>query len=229
MLGWFHKLLPREEKFFDLFERHSETVVAGAEALRALLDGGEAVPRHYQTIMDREQDADNITREVLIAVRRTFITPFDRGDIKDLITAMDNAIDQMQKTAKGVMLFDQREFTPCMREMGDAVVTCAKLVREAMPLMKSINSRGDAPLGDHRGDRRARRQGRRPARFRPARSVSGQCDRLRDDVHHRQRGLRSSREGGRPLRRRRQPHPRHRDRSCVISHDGRRSRSRCRC
>jgi predicted phosphate transport protein (TIGR00153 family) len=140
MLGWFHKLLPREEKFFDLFERHSQTVVAGAEALRALLDGGEAVPRHYQTIMDREHDADNITREVLITVRRTFITPFDRGDIKDLITAMDNAIDQMQKTAKGVMLFDQRSFTPCMREMGDAVVTCAKLVREAMPLMKSINT-----------------------------------------------------------------------------------------
>ena len=140
MLGWFHKLLPREEKFFDLFERHSETVVAGAEALRALLDGGEAVPRHYQTIMDREQDADNITREVLITVRRTFITPFDRGDIKDLITAMDNAIDQMQKTAKGVMLFDQRTFTPCMREMGDAVVQCAKLVREAMPRLKSINT-----------------------------------------------------------------------------------------
>ena len=62
--------------------------------------------------MDREQDADNITREVLIAVRRTFITPFDRGDIKDLITSMDNAIDQMQKTAKAIMLFDQRVFTP---------------------------------------------------------------------------------------------------------------------
>jgi uncharacterized protein Yka (UPF0111/DUF47 family) len=101
MLGWFQKLLPREEKFFDLFQQHSEVVVKGAEALRALLDGGEGVPRHYQTIMDREQDADNITREVLITVRRTFITPFDRSDIKDLITSMDNAIDQMQKTAKG--------------------------------------------------------------------------------------------------------------------------------
>jgi predicted phosphate transport protein (TIGR00153 family) len=140
MLGWFHKLLPREEKFFDLFEQHSEVVVKGAEALRALLDGGDAVPRHYQTIMDREQDADNITREILITVRRTFITPFDRSDIKDLITSMDNAIDQMQKTAKGVMLFDQREFTPCMREMGDAIVKCAKLVREAIPLLKSINA-----------------------------------------------------------------------------------------
>jgi predicted phosphate transport protein (TIGR00153 family) len=140
MLGWFRKLLPREENFFELFEQHSEVVVKGAEALRALLDGGEGVPRHYQTIMDREQDADNITREILITVRRTFITPFDRSDIKDLITAMDNAIDQMQKTAKGVMLFDQREFTPCMREMGDCIVKCAKLVREALPLLRSINA-----------------------------------------------------------------------------------------
>src|SRR5437660_1105461 len=108
MLGWFQRLLPREEKFFELFIQHSETVVAGAEALRSLLDGGENVPQHYKTIMDREQDADNITRDILIMARRTFITPIDRGDIIDLITAMDNAIDQMQKTAKGVMLFDLR-------------------------------------------------------------------------------------------------------------------------
>ena len=140
MLRWFHALLPREERFFDLFARHSETVAAGATALRAMLEGGDAVPVHYKTVMDREQDADNITREVLMAIRRSFITPFDRGDVKDLITSMDNAIDQMQKTAKGVMLFDQREFTPCMREMGDAIVKCAGLVREAMPRLQSINA-----------------------------------------------------------------------------------------
>ena len=76
--------------------------------------------------MDREQDADDVTREVLIAVRRTFITPFDRGDIKDLITSMDNSIDQMQKTAKTIMLFDVSEFTPQMKEMADAIVKCAR-------------------------------------------------------------------------------------------------------
>lgn len=140
MLGWFQRLLPREEKFFEMFIRHSETVVAGAEALRSLLDGGEDVPRHYKTIMDREQDADNITRDILIMARRTFITPIDRGDIIDLITAMDNAIDQMQKTAKGVLLFDLRSFTACQREMGDAIVKCAGLVREAMPRLRSINA-----------------------------------------------------------------------------------------
>jgi uncharacterized protein len=140
MLGWFHRLMPKEERFFELFASHSQVVVAGAEALRAMLEGGEAVPQHYRTVMDREQDADNITREVLIAVRRTFITPFDRGSIKDLITAMDNTIDQMQKTAKTITLFDVTAFTPQMRNMGDAIVTCARLLQEATPLLRSITS-----------------------------------------------------------------------------------------
>jgi predicted phosphate transport protein (TIGR00153 family) len=139
MLGWFHGLMPKEERFFDLFARHSQAVVAGAEALRAMLDGGDAVPRHYRTIMEREHEADNVTREVLTAVRRTFITPFDRSDIQDLITSMDNAIDQMQKTAKSVMLFNIRSFTPQMKEMGDAIVKCAVLVEEAVPLLRSIS------------------------------------------------------------------------------------------
>jgi uncharacterized protein len=139
MLGWFHKLMPKEERFFDLFAQHSRTVVAGAESLRSMLDGGDMVPHHYRAVMDREQEADMITREVLIAVRRTFITPFDRGDIKDLITSMDDSIDQMQKTAKAVMLFNLRTFTPQMMEMGDAIVKCAVLVEEAIPLLRSIS------------------------------------------------------------------------------------------
>ncbi len=140
MLHWFHALLPREERFFELFARHSDTVVAGAKALRAMLEGGDAVEVHYKTVMDREHDADDITREVLIAIRRSFITPFDRGDIKDLITSMDNAIDQMQKTAKTIMLFDQRSFTQQQKNMGDAIVTAAGLVQEAVPLLSSINA-----------------------------------------------------------------------------------------
>jgi uncharacterized protein len=140
MLRWFHALMPKEERFFELFARHSQAVLAGAEALRAMLEGGAAVERNYQIVMDREHDADDVTREVLIAVRRTFITPFDRGNIRDLITSMDNAIDQMQKTAKGIILFEVTEFTPQMKEMADAIVKCAQLVQEAVPLLKSISS-----------------------------------------------------------------------------------------
>ena len=140
MLRWFQALLPREERFFDLFARHSEAVAAGAKALREMLEGGDAVPLHYKTVVDREHDADNVTREVLIAVRRTFITPFDRGGIKDLITSMDNTIDQMLKTAKTIMLFDQRTFTAQQKEMADAIVLSAGLMREAMPLLSSMNT-----------------------------------------------------------------------------------------
>jgi uncharacterized protein Yka (UPF0111/DUF47 family) len=140
MLNWFHALMPKDERFFDLFERHSEAVLAGAQALRKMMDGGAAIASNCQIVMDRENDADNATREVLIAVRRTFITPFDRGNIRDLITSMDNGIDQMQKTAKTIMLFDAKEFTPQMKEMADTIVQCAELVQKALPLLQSISN-----------------------------------------------------------------------------------------
>lgn len=140
MFKLFRALMPKEERFFDLFARHSEVVVAGAEALRAMLDGGDQVPHYHDRVMQLENEADGVTREILMAVRRTFITPFDRANIKDLVTAMDNSIDQMQKTSKNVMLFDVRSFSPQMREMGDVIVTATKLVRDAMPLLRSISA-----------------------------------------------------------------------------------------
>jgi len=138
MMRWFRALLPREERFFDLFARHAQTVVKGAEALQDMLRGGDETPVFCQRVNQYENDADNITREVLTAVRRTFITPFDRGDIKNLITAMDDAIDQMQQTAKAVILFEVRTFEPPMREIGTLLVDCANLVVRALPLLQSI-------------------------------------------------------------------------------------------
>ena len=138
MLGWFQALMPKEERFFELFTRQSRLLVAGAEALRGLLQGGETVPHYCREIMDREADADEITREVLLAVRRTFITPFDRGDIKDLITSMDDAIDQMHQTAKAITLFEVRTFDPLMREMGEIIERAANLTLEAVPLLGAI-------------------------------------------------------------------------------------------
>src|SRR5882757_3077766 len=138
MLRFFRYFLPKEERFFELFARHAQTVVQGAQALQGMLRGGEDTPVFCQRINQFENDADNITREVLTAVRRTFITPFDRVDIKNLITAMDDAIDQMQQTAKAVMLFEVRTFEPPMREMGTLLVECADLVSRALPLLQSI-------------------------------------------------------------------------------------------
>jgi uncharacterized protein len=140
MLGWFQALMPREERFFHLFEKHATIVLAGAEALRGLLRGGDSIEACCKEIFKREAEADEVTRQVLVAVRRTFITPFDRTDIQDLITSMDDAIDQMNKTAKTIVTFEVRSFEPSMQQMSEIIVQSARLVLEAVPLLSSIGT-----------------------------------------------------------------------------------------
>jgi predicted phosphate transport protein (TIGR00153 family) len=138
MLGWFKAIMPKEERFFTLFEQHAAIVVAGAEALCGVLKGGDDVELYCRIISERETDADEVTRQVLTAVRRTFITPFDRTDIQDLVTSMDDAIDQMNKTAKTIMLFEVRQFEPQMQQMAAIILQASKLMLEAMPLLGAI-------------------------------------------------------------------------------------------
>jgi predicted phosphate transport protein (TIGR00153 family) len=137
-MRFFQALMPREEQFFPLFERHARTLVAGAIALRDLLDGGSGVPEACRRIVALENDADLIARDVLLRVRRVFITPFDRGDIKELINLLDDSIDQMQKTAKAIALFEVTSFDVHMRQMGDIILRCAELTVEAVQLLGSM-------------------------------------------------------------------------------------------
>jgi uncharacterized protein Yka (UPF0111/DUF47 family) len=69
------------------------------------------------------------------------ITPFDRGDIKDLITSMDDAIDQIQQTAKVIGIFGIHSFEPEMRSMADRIVQCAGLIVEAVPLLSALHTK----------------------------------------------------------------------------------------
>ncbi len=137
ILGWFQALMPKEERFFELFSQHAAIVAAGADALQGLLKG-ERIEHFCKIIFDRENEADEITRRILTAVRRTFITPFDRSDIQDLTSSMDDAIDQMNKTAKIIALYEVKHFEPPMQQMGDIVPQVAKLMQEAMPLLAAI-------------------------------------------------------------------------------------------
>jgi predicted phosphate transport protein (TIGR00153 family) len=138
MLRFFQALMPREDAFFLHFDRHAQTLVQGALALRDLLDGGPGVAEACRRIIAHETEADAIAREVLLAVRRSFITPFDRGDIKDLIGLLDDSIDQMQKTAKAITLFEVTNFEPHMRQMADIILACAEMTVEAVALLGQI-------------------------------------------------------------------------------------------
>jgi len=128
--------MPKEDKFFVLFERHSAILVRAANELDGMLQGGASIPQACQAIVDLEHQADDITRDVMQAVRRSFITPFDRSDIQALIQSMDDAIDRMNGMVKMVRLYEVTSFEPNMQAIGKVAVEAAALLAEAIPLLE---------------------------------------------------------------------------------------------
>lgn len=140
MLGWFRALMPKEEKFFVLYAQHAALVVEAATELEALLGDGADLAHHCSRIIQLEHQADDVTREVMQAVRKSFITPFDRSDVTGLIQSMDDAVDKMQRVVKTIQLYELTSFEPGMRAMASAAVAAAKLMTEAVDLLPRINT-----------------------------------------------------------------------------------------
>jgi uncharacterized protein len=137
MSGIVHKLLPREDRFFDMFARQAALLVEASHALVELLDGSSPAASQDR-IRELETAADDVTREVMHAVRRSFITPFDRSAITSLISAMDDAVDEIWHTAKTARTYGTTQFEPPVRESAKLAAQAARLVTEAMPLMRNI-------------------------------------------------------------------------------------------
>jgi predicted phosphate transport protein (TIGR00153 family) len=138
MLKAFQRLMPKEERFFDLFALHAQTIVDGADAMVRLFTGETPVAEACKAIGDHENRADDVTRDVIVAVRRSFITPFDRSAITGLISSMDDAVDEMWQTAKAITLYEVTSFEPQMREIAALSADAARLVAQAMPLLRNI-------------------------------------------------------------------------------------------
>ncbi len=138
MLRFFQALMPREEQFFTQFNDHARTLVDGAIALRDLLEGGPGVAAACARLAAHEDKADAITRAVLLGLRRSFITPFDRGDMQELINLLDDSIDQMKKASKAIALFEVTTFELQMRQMADIILRCAELTVEAVGLLATM-------------------------------------------------------------------------------------------
>ncbi|WP_239016929.1 DUF47 family protein [Sphingomonas ginkgonis] len=142
MFAWFQRLLPSQGNFFDLFEAHAVAVVAAANAIGRAFEGGSALAENIREIDEREGEADDVIREVLTTVRRTFLTPFDRGAITSLIGSMDNAIDEMQSAARAIDIYEVGQFEPGMRDIAGIIVDAARLTAEAMPLLRDVGRNG---------------------------------------------------------------------------------------
>ena len=135
----YRSLMPREPMFVDAFVRHSRKIVEAAAAFEAMVaaPGAAEAAVHYERLVRVEDEADTITRETILGIRRVFVTPFDRSDIRELINGMDDIIDLMKDTGRRGSLYGMA-YTPQMVGMAGCVVRAAAELERAMPLLSSI-------------------------------------------------------------------------------------------
>ncbi len=144
-MNFISRFMPRQGRFFSLFDSHADLIMEGANALVDVLhryeddDGREA---GLKVIENAEHAADRITHETMQLLHATFITPFDRNDIHRLIARMDDVLDLIQDTGESFVLYDIQSVTPEATQLAELVQRCVERVRSAVKLMASMT---DAP------------------------------------------------------------------------------------
>ena len=140
----FGRLMPKEAKYFDLFNSHADLVVEGGKALNqlmsALVDAPETA-QHYADLIDEiEKKADAVTHDTLSQLHTSFITPFDRDEIHALISNMDDILDIMQDVAESITLYDIHSVPADAKAMGEISEQCCVCVRDVVKLLSSMDN-----------------------------------------------------------------------------------------
>jgi predicted phosphate transport protein (TIGR00153 family) len=144
-MNFIARLMPREGRFFSLFDNHAKLIVDGANALADVLrhyDSGTDRAGGLKLIEDAEHAADRITHETVQLLHTTFVTPFDRDDIHRLISRMDDVLDLIQDTGESLVLYDIQKVTPEATQLAELLQRCVERVHVAVKLMASM---ADAP------------------------------------------------------------------------------------
>lgn len=139
-LNLFGRLMPPNENFTKLFCEQASYIVKAAEELRALVRGDAAVDVHVAAIRTIEMEADQVARAIFTSANRTFNAPIDREDIVALAHDLDDAVDLIEDTAKGIQRYRVRSFDADMQAMADAVVESGQVLKQAMPYLDSITT-----------------------------------------------------------------------------------------
>lgn len=131
-------LLPKDEAFFDLFERMATTVGEGARLLAALLEDFTEVEEKAKQIRNVEHSGDHLTREAIEKLNRTFIAPFEREEIHELVTRMDDVLDAIENAANRLAVYRIEKPTQDAVALGRVLVTCTELLEKGVPMLRQI-------------------------------------------------------------------------------------------
>ena len=129
-------LLPKDTAFFDLFEAHVEHVLRGANCLSELAGQFPAIKGIIQRIRDEEHAADNLAHQALERLDRTFITPFDREDIHELVGGLDDIIDEIDALAKRFPMYHVNHMEPIFVKQTQVLIAAATALREAVQRLR---------------------------------------------------------------------------------------------
>lgn len=135
------RFVPRNEQFFTLFQEEASNAVAAAQTLLDLLEHFEAVERKVRRLRDLEQRGDELTHHIFYALNRTFVTPLDREDIRNLAHALDTFVDYLEEAAHRLQLYQIAQPTEPARQLGRLINQQATIIAEAMPLLESAKQR----------------------------------------------------------------------------------------
>ena len=136
----FGRLMPKEGRFFDLFNDHAALVLDGAIGLKLFMSDMGNREVHAQNVSSIEKKADKITYETILLLHQTFVTPLDREDIHKLISNMDDILDLMEDVAECVVLYDVTEVTDAARKLADICVACAEKVKLAVGMLSNLDN-----------------------------------------------------------------------------------------
>jgi uncharacterized protein len=133
-------LLPREDAFFELFERSAANVHEAAAALVDLTEKWDNVDERVRRIKDLEHAGDQITHDTIEKLNTSFITPIDRQDIHELICRLDDIIDSTDTAVHRMMLYGVKAPTEPCRQLAVCLRHATGVIVEAMPLLRDMKN-----------------------------------------------------------------------------------------
>jgi len=125
-------LMPRQSKFFDLFEESAQNMVKISQALKEMIDSWDLVGGRVAEITELEHAGDNITHEIIAQLNRTFVTPFDREDIALLAHTMDDVTDFIHAAADAMLIYKIDKPSPRAKELSNIIVEGAAEIEKAV-------------------------------------------------------------------------------------------------
>jgi len=128
--------IPREEKFFELFEESAHNAVKTAQRLKKLLDTWQDVEIMVGEITELEHEGDRITHQIMKELNRTFVTPFDREDIASLAHSLDDVTDFIHAAADAMLIYKVDQPTQRAKELAETIVQAAAEIERAVPQLR---------------------------------------------------------------------------------------------